>query len=61
MHHVWESWIIYTQFQPANLKKRGVVEFEDTDGWITLKYEDSTFCVEVYLAQDSVSREILWT
>jgi hypothetical protein len=59
MYHMWESWIIYTQFQPANLKERGVLEFEDIDGWITLKYEDSTFYVEVYLVRDSVSREIL--
>ena len=61
MQHVWESWLFYAQFQPENLKERGAVEFEDIDGWITLKYEDSTLCVEVYLAQVSVSREILWT
>jgi hypothetical protein len=30
------------------------MEFEDICGWITLKYKDSTFCVGVYLAQDSV-------
>jgi hypothetical protein len=56
MQHVWERWIIYTQFQPKNLKERGVVLFEG----ITLKYDDFIHCVEVYLAQDSVSREILW-
>ena len=54
---MWERWIIYTQFQPENLKERGVVEFEGIDGWTTLTYGDSTLCVEVYLAQDCASRE----
>ena len=61
MQHVWEGWVIYTQFRPENLKERGVVEFEGMHGWFALKYEDHTLCVEVCLAQDSFSREILWT
>jgi hypothetical protein len=60
MQHVWESWIFYTQFQPESLKERGVMLFEGIDGWITLKYEDFILYVEVYLAQDSVNRKILW-
>jgi hypothetical protein len=54
MQHVWESWIIYAQFQLENLKERGVVLFED------ITSDEFIHCVEVYLAQDSVSREILW-